>query len=150
MKNLIYISSLVSLFALVILTSCDREPTEELESIIKEDLGYLPVISGFTLRSPAAAQVAPGSTLTLDLRFWTEDQVSEIELFAREGENEAVLVQTYPYQPAYSAISRTDSLLMSFQIPANAADSAVYVFDAVVTNENTLSRTRSLSVTVLE
>ncbi|MFP4293399.1 MAG: hypothetical protein ACLFQ0_17310 [Cyclobacteriaceae bacterium] len=143
------LSKLLLAFCLILLTvACDEDSDQVLKDIIKEDLGYLPVITSFSLSSPSATAVQAGSSLTFDLRYWSEADIREIRLLSAVGDAEPTLIDTFPYESAYSSVSRTDSLMMNYQLPANLPSGTEIRFDAVVINENENSRTRSASLTI--
>ncbi len=115
-------------------SSCDEDPTEDLEEIIKEDLGYVPRISTFKLVTPATATVQPGTNLTLDLRFWSEGQIKDIQFYMRSG-GQLTKIGESAYKPAYSKITRTDSLLFNYQVPATVAPGSKFTIQARVANQ---------------
>lgn len=134
MKTLTKIYPLVILALMACLTSCDEEPTEALEEIIKEDLGYLPVIASFNMVSPDASEVQAGTTVTFDLRFWSEGNIAEIQYWLVSDGDEALL-EEQAYTPAYSTVSRTDSALFNFTVPASLQAGDEITVQARVINE---------------
>lgn len=132
------IFSLIAFFLLAFgfaLTSCDKDPTEDLEEIIKTDLGYVPKISTFRLVNPAnVTTVAPGANITFDLRFFSEGKIRDIQFYMIMGAQETKIGES-AYSPAYSKITRTDSLLFNYQVPANLAAGITFTIQARVANE---------------
>jgi hypothetical protein len=126
--------SLILLAGMCLFTACDEEPTEALEGIIKEDLGYLPVIAAFKLVSPSGSVVQPGMQTSFDLRFWSEGNIEEIQYWMIEGDNEA-LIGEQAYTPAYSMVSRTDSTLFNFTVPISLESGDTIAVQARVFNE---------------
>jgi hypothetical protein len=120
MKKLKLYILLCAAWAAFALTSCDEDPSDALREIIKEDLGYLPVIARFNLLTPPAGQVRAGVNCTFDLRFWSEGEIDRIEVWNRIGTTgEFERVNQLPYNPAFSSITRTDSLIVNYTVPAN-------------------------------
>lgn len=114
--------------------SCDKSPTEDLEDIIKEDLGYVPKIATFTLLDPASTDVQPGTDCTFDLRYWSEGQISDIQFYLIIAGEETQIGQQ-DYVPAYSEVTRTDSLIFNYQIPASLQPGTSFSIQARVTNQ---------------
>ncbi|EIM73804.1 hypothetical protein A3SI_17187 [Nitritalea halalkaliphila LW7] len=131
LKNTVLALSLASLS----LVACDIDPTQPLRDIIREDLGYLPVVAGWSLRTPAAAELRPGANATLDLRFWSEGEIDRIRLFVTVNGSET-MVEEKAYSPAYSEITRTDSLLFSYTVPQTAAVGSPIIFRSEVINRD--------------
>ncbi|WP_224997840.1 hypothetical protein [Cesiribacter sp. SM1] len=132
--NKLYKTFAALFFGMVLFASCEKEPTEDLTNIIKEDLGYLPVIASFTLKSPATTTVQPGTQATFDLRYWSEGALSKVEFWMIQGENETLLTEQ-AYVPAYSTLSRTDSLIFNYTVPANLQPGAAFSIQSRVYNE---------------
>lgn len=134
MKNINKTLSLILLAGMCLFSACDEEPTEALEDIIKDDLGYLPVIATFRLVSPDVTEVQPGQQTTFDLRYWSEGNIEEIQYWMVEGETET-LIGEQAYTPAYSMTSRTDSALFNFTVPASLEPGDEIAVQARVYNE---------------
>jgi hypothetical protein len=135
MKKIKIYSLLVFALLAGVLGACDKEADQALKDIIKQDLGYLPVISSFTLVSPAPANVRPGATVTLDLRYWSEGQIDRVQLSSRRGTaGTPALIYDQNYTPAYSRVSRTDSLRVNYTIPADVAAGTRIRMEASVVN----------------
>ncbi|UJP63695.1 hypothetical protein [Mongoliitalea daihaiensis] len=153
MKKLkIIASSLLLIFGMGSMYSCDVAPTDALMEIIKEDLGFIPVIANFTLASPTASATAPtaGTNCTFDLRYWSEGEIDRVQFWVKLGTADPVLVDDRPYAPAFSNISKTDSLLINYTIPAALPVGTVVGMEARVTNKNlpNFPVTRTVNVTV--
>jgi hypothetical protein len=129
------------------LASCDEEPTAALEDIIKEDLGYMPVIATFELISPDEPEVEPGMNASFDLRFWSEGDIDKIEYWMIEGEDETMIGEQ-AYSPAYSMVSRTDSALFNFTVPASLQAGDTIAVQARVFNEGLEEYPATASVTL--
>ncbi|GGK84339.1 hypothetical protein ACD591_13445 [Rufibacter glacialis] len=134
MKSLFNLLSLFLLAVVFTFSSCDKDPTEDLEEIIKEDLGYVPKIAAFRLVTPASTAVPPGTNLTMDLRYWSEGQIKDIQFFMIRGTQETKIGES-PYTPAYSKVTRTDSLLFTYQVPTTIARGSTFTIQARVTNQ---------------
>lgn len=119
-------------------SSCDVGPTDALMEIISEDLGFIPVISSFTLASPTASEntPTPGTNCVFDLRFWSEGELESIEFWQRIDSGDLELIATREYTPAFSNISKTDSLLFNYTIPSNVPAGTVIGMEARVFNRD--------------
>jgi hypothetical protein len=127
------LSFLMCICTLVIVTSCDEDPGDALKAIIKDDLGYVPRIAGFTLVQPGTTTVPAGQNIVLDLRFWSEGQIKDIQFYRIDGATETKIGEQ-AYAPAYSKVTRTDSLRFTYQMPADLESGATYSIQARVTN----------------
>ncbi|PSL06431.1 hypothetical protein [Cecembia rubra] len=152
MKKIKIFSLGIAMFMGLFITSCDLDPTEALRDIIKEDFGYLPVIANFTLASPTASATAPiaGTNCTFDLRYWSEGEIDKIQFWVRIGAGSPQLVDEKPYSPAFSNITKTDSLLFNYTIPTTVPTGTVVAMEARVTNKNVpdFPVSRTVNVTV--
>lgn len=110
-------------------------------------IGYNPVIASFTT-VPASTTATAGSTIKLDLRYWSQDVIDKVNLNATVGTNAKQTISTTPYQKAYSNVSRTDSLLLQYQVPAGTAPGTTIVVEAQVVNKNTLTISSTLNLKV--
>lgn len=134
--------------ALLTLSACEKHPLDPLRAIIKEDLGPLPVIAGFTLVTPAA-QIRAGSTAVLDLRYWTEGRINKIELWQQPLPGGATTkVAEFEHRPAFSRVTLTDSLRINYTVPANAAPNSQIRLEARVTNVGLENFPRTASLTL--
>ncbi|MDT0677970.1 hypothetical protein [Autumnicola musiva] len=97
-----------------------------------------PVIASFTT---ADGDYSPGSEITLDLRYWSNDSIEQVDFFAQvDGHPELDDLRVFPYEEAYSALSRTDSLLIDYTVP-NVPSGTEFEFQVVVRNVNGLTAT---------
>ncbi|PYF75605.1 hypothetical protein [Pedobacter nutrimenti] len=137
------------LFAVTLLISACKKnaPDQWLQDNITI-IGKVPVIASFTLKSPATTTVPGGSPAVLDLRYWSDDPIDKINLRATVGSTAQQLVSTTPYQKAYSTVSRTDSLLIPYQVPTGLAAGTSIVLEVEVVNKNTLSKKGPSTVTL--
>jgi hypothetical protein len=126
--NLYTLTLAVMAFAFV---ACDEDPTDDLKDIIKEDLGYVPKIARFTLITPATSTVPSGSNVSVDLRYWSEGTIENIQFFLIEGTTETKIAEQ-PYAPAFSKITKTDSLIFTYQVPAMASGTAFSIQARVI------------------
>ena len=133
MKNIVKLV-LVGCISLGV-SSCYNDDTW-LEENMEETGRSVPLIASFT---SADQSFAPGTEITLDLRFWSNDPIEQIDFFAQvEGYPELDDLRVIPYEEAYSALSRTDSLLIRYTIP-DVPSGTDFGFQVVVKNENGLS-----------
>jgi len=142
MKNKIF--SIIIMFAvLAVFAACDEDADHELENIIKEKGGYFPVISSLSLEMPDE-EANPGETLTLDLRYWSQGEMESIVLMEALDDGALSEVDRVDYQPAYSSVTRTDSLLLNYQVPSNLSDTTSVKLKVQVINLNELTKADSV------
>lgn len=142
MKNKIY-NLIMIMAALAVFAACDEEADHELQNIIQETRGYFPVISSFSMEMPDE-EVNPGESLTLDLRYWSQGEMESIVLMEALDGGSLSEVNRVNYQPAYSAVTRTDSLLLNYQVPANLSDTTSVKLKVQVINANELTKADSV------
>lgn len=113
-------------------------------------VGHNPVISTFSVVAPQTTTVAAGSTVNLDLRYWSEDPIDKINLNATVGGAAGTkqTVFTTTDQKAYSAVSRTDSLRMQYQVPAGLASGSTIALEAQIVNKNTLTAATPMTLKI--
>lgn len=137
MKNIKII--LLAAFISIGATSC-YEDNNWLEENVEETGRSFPLIASFTT---ADEDYSPGSEITLDLRYWSNDDIEQVDFFAQvEGYSELDDLRVYPYEEAYSALSRTDSLIIKYTVP-NVPSGTRFGFSVVVKNENGLTASSS-------
>ncbi len=156
MKRIKVYTLLVLALAAGIMAACDRDADQPLKDIIKQDLGYLPVIASFSLASPTPAAgtaptpVKPGTACTFDLRYWSEGQIDRVQLSSRVGATATPsFIYDQGYAPAYSSITRTDSLRVTYTVPADAAAGTRIRVEARVTNVDLADYPRTAAVELL-
>lgn len=107
-----------------------------LDKNMEETGRSVPLIASFT---SADKEFPPGATITLDLRYWSNDEIEQVDFFAQvKGKPELDDLRVYPYEPAYSARSRSDSLLIKYTVP-NVPKGTDFGFQVVVRNVNGLT-----------
>jgi hypothetical protein len=145
-RSIIYNKLWLALCAGTLLFSCEKESDEWLRNNTRDGRGYFPVIASLGVASPA--NVLPGSEVILDLRYWSLDPVKEVSLFSQIGTGPEELVVTTPYMEAYSAITRTDSLMLRYTVPATVAPATKITLRVQVQNENELTKSQKTEITV--
>lgn len=151
MKFKIYKLLFVSIAFAVAIASCKKpDPNQFLKDNVTV-VGYNPLIASFKIvpvTVPATTTAAAGSTVKLDLRYWSDDPIDKVNLNATVGAAAKQTISTTPYQRAYSAVSRTDSLNLTYQVPAGTATGTTIVVEAQVVNKNTLTATSTINLKV--
>ncbi|AFD06151.1 hypothetical protein [Solitalea canadensis] len=143
-------TTLVKLYSLSIialagvLSSCEKDADQWLQDNVTV-IGKYANISGFTASS---TKPTAGATVKLDLRYWSEEQIDKINLNVKVGADVKQTVSTTPYKAAYSKISKTDSLLLQYNVPAGLAAGTAIVVEAEVVNKNTLKNASTVTLTV--
>ena len=140
---------IVALFAIVMFTSACKKnaPDQWLQDNITI-IGKVPVIASFTVKAPQTANVTAGSALQFDLRYWSDEPIDKINLRSTVGTGTQALISTTAYQKAYSTVSRTDSLLVPFTVPAGVAVGTKIIVEVEVVNQNTLTKKLPITLTV--
>lgn len=139
----------IGLFSVgILLSACKKNaPDQWLQDNITI-IGKVPTVAGFTVKPPQTTNVAAGSTVTLDVRYWSDDPIDKINLRATVGATAQQVVSTTAYQRAYSQVSRTDSLLLTYPVPVGLAVGTAIVMEVEVVNKNTLTKKLTLSLKV--
>lgn len=132
---------------LALTASCDKE-IDENYTLVGE---RFPTIVSSGTPFPVATKYAVGETVTVELNFAQQtDPIKEILVLQKvEPARDSTVVQTIPYQPAYSKTKNTDTLVINYVVPA-AANKALIRLDTRVVSTNGQFRTRSASFRVAE
>nr|WP_157247030.1 hypothetical protein [Pedobacter panaciterrae] len=148
MKNRISKLFIAVFTTMIILSSCKKnDPDQWLKDNITI-IGKVPVVAGFTVKPPQTTNVTAGDNVQLDLRYWSDEEIDKINLRSTVGTNAQILVSTTPYQKAYSSVSRTDSLLLGYQVPGGLAKGTSVVMEVEVVNKNTLTKKSTLTLKI--
>ncbi|MBE9600490.1 hypothetical protein [Pedobacter sp. MC2016-24] len=146
-KNIsLYVSGLFTLAALF--SACKKNAPDQFLKDNITIIGKVPVIATFTVAPPQTTNVASGTPVKLDLRYWSDDEINLINLRATVGTGAQALVSTTPYKKAYSSVSRTDSLLLSYPVPSGLATGTSIAMEVEVVNKNTLTKKLVLTLKV--
>lgn len=145
-KNITYIVGLLTVGML--LSACKKDAPDQWLKDNITIIGKVPVVAGFTVKPPQTTNVGAGSTVILDLRYWSDDPIDKVNLRATVGSTPQQTVSTTAYQKAYSQVSRTDSLLLSYPVPTGLAVGTAIVMEVEVVNKNTLTKKSTLSLKV--
>lgn len=86
--------------------------------------------------------------MNLDLRYWSEAEIEQVVFRDSVGTNAKRVFLTAPYQKAYSAVTRTDSLRTVYQVPAGLAASTKIIIEAEVQNKNGLKKSITTTLSV--
>lgn len=148
MKNKISKLLITVFVTTVVLSSCKKnDPDQWLKDNITI-IGKVPVVAGFTVKPPQTTNVMAGANVQLDLRYWSDEEIDKINLRSTVGANAQVLVSTTPYQKAYSSVSRTDSLLLGYQVPDGLVKGTSVIMEVEVVNKNTLVKKSTLTLKI--
>jgi hypothetical protein len=132
---------------LALTASCDKE-LDDNYTLVGE---RFPTVVSNTTPFPIATKFAAGETVTVELNFTQQtDPIKEILVLQKvEPSRDSTIVQTIPYQPAYSKTKNADTLLINYVVPA-AANKALIRLDTRVVSTNGQFKTRSASFRVAE
>ena len=145
-----------ALILLVSLSACYEEDDNDkvLFDHATPGKGFYPV-SGNTftnLNSPTNTtwRYTGGSALALELVYWTEDRVKEINMYATIGTTprEKIYSGQYAEIAAFSKMKSADTLILRYTVPTVAAETTIKL-EMEIINENTLTLTRSRNVTAI-
>lgn len=137
------------LFAAILLFSaCKKNDADQWLKDNVTVIGKVPVVAAFTVKPPQTTTVAAGTSIQLDLRYWSDDPIDKINLRSAVGTGAQEIVSSTPYQKAYSQISRTDSLLLTYPVPSGLATGTSIAIEVEVVNKNTLTRKTVLTLKV--
>ncbi|ADY52405.1 hypothetical protein Pedsa_1850 [Pseudopedobacter saltans DSM 12145] len=139
---------LLILIGATFLQACEKDADQWLKDNVTV-IGKVPVIAAFSV-TPAQAdnKVPTGQTIKLDLRYWSDEPIDKIELRSMVGTGGTYqLVETKPYQSAYSVKSKTDSLIFNYTVPNVAVGTAINM-EVTVVNKNTLVKKSVLALAV--
>jgi hypothetical protein len=134
MKNLII--ACLFCIGLVGASSCYKEKNW-LDENVNSTNRFFPNIFFNTLDS---ANYPKGFAVRCNFEYWSQDKIKEIRIYDSIGTAARKVVATLAYTPAYSAIKKSDTLLYQYVVPATAASGTTIRLDAVVENENGLTR----------
>lgn len=148
MKRNILTYAAVLFVSATLFSACKKNAPDQWLKDNIDVIGKVPVIAGFTVKPPQTTNVAAGSTVQLDLRYWSDDPVDKINLRSTVGTGTQQAVSTTAYQKAYSQVSKTDSLLLAYPVPAGLAVGTAIVMEVEVVNKNTLTKKTTLSLKV--
>jgi hypothetical protein len=148
MKKKIFTYMAVLFSGSLLLSACKKNAPDQWLKDNITIVGKVPVIAAFTVKPPQTTNVASGSTVTLDLRYWSDDPIDKVNLRSTVGTAAQQLVSTTPYQTAYSTVSRTDSLLLTYAVPSGLAVGAAIAMEVEVVNKNALTKKLFLNLKV--
>lgn len=120
------------------LSSCYEEPDWVGDNVTTEGK-HFPVIAGFGLQTEGD-YFKEGTTIQLDLDYWSLDPIAAIKLYERVDGGDPVEVASFGYTANFQEDSQTDEIIMPYTIPTLPADTVQIVLDAEVVNENGLTR----------
>jgi hypothetical protein len=96
----------------------------------------------------ATPSFAVGTNTSVELQYFSETPIKEINLYATVGAGARTAVYNKPYTPSFSAIKRLDTLMVPYTIPTAPAATGIKLEYEVV-NQNDLKITRTGWVRVL-
>ena len=80
MKAKVLAILIIGAFGVSVFTSCEKnDPDQWLKDNVTV-VGKIPVISSITVVPPKTASVTAGESITLDLRYWSEEAIDKINL----------------------------------------------------------------------
>jgi hypothetical protein len=90
----------------------------------------------------ATPSFAVGTNTSVELQYFSETPIKEINLYATVGAGARTAVYNKPYTPSFSAIKRLDTLMVPYTIPSAPASTGIKLEYEVV-NQNALKITRT-------
>ena len=134
MKNLI-LSSLI-LSTILLLSSCYKS-TNWLNDNVDSTGKFYPNVLINTLDS---ATYSANGKVRLYIEYWSKDKMKTVNFYDSVGTAARKLVFSTPYAPAYSSFKKSDTLVYNYTVPASAASGTTIRVDAVIENENGLTK----------
>jgi hypothetical protein len=96
----------------------------------------------------ATPNFAVGTNTSVELQYFSETPIKEVNLYATVGAGVRTAVYNKPYTASFSAIKRLDTLMVPYTIPSAPAATGIKLEYEVV-NQNALKITRTGWVRVL-
>lgn len=90
----------------------------------------------------ATPTYAVGTNTTVELQYFSETPIKEINLYATVGAGARTAVYNKPYMASYSALKRLDTLMVPYTIPTAPAATGVKLEFEIV-NQNALKIIRT-------
>jgi hypothetical protein len=97
-----------------------------------------------TSLTSATPRFLAGAALSMELQYFSESPIKEVNLFATVGAGARTQVFNKPYSASFSAIKRVDTLLVPYTVPAGTPASTGIKLEFQILNQNTLSLTRTV------
>jgi len=156
MKKIFFIASAAFI---LLLAGCEKENNFLGDNTTVTGTGTIPVSSNpivdfnslktlSTSNSSSTVKFAAGSVLNLELQFFSQSPVKEINLFETVGAGTRTQVFNKAYTPAFSQTKRLDTLMIPYTVPMAASNTAIKL-DFEIVNQNTLKLTRTAWIRVL-
>ena len=134
------INNILLIFGLLIVaTACYEEPEARLDQLIKDKLGSVPVVSNIAIinsQFPGINDV-PGGKIDFEVQYFSDAPIKQISYYEQKGYygkidktvkffgGEIVLIESKPYESAFSERYQLDTIVFSYDIPANALGKVV-------------------------
>jgi len=134
--------------AMLLLSACKKNDADQWLKDNVTVIGKVPVVASFTVKPPQTTTVVAGTSIQLDLRYWSDDPIDKINLRSAVGTGAQEVVSATPYQKAYSQISRTDSLLLTYPVPSGLVTGTTIAVEVEVVNKNMLTKKNVLNLKV--
>lgn len=144
---------LIIVLSAVVLLACTKEKDFVEDNSNPTGVGYRPVSTNTLYDVGRAGNpalnngiYAVGATAKTELQFFSESPIQEINLYSTVSAMRT-LVQTIPYAPAFSNYKASDTLLVSYVVPALASGTSIKL-EYEIKNQNTLTLTKTATIKV--
>jgi hypothetical protein len=151
-KIFLILSAAIVLF----ITACKKSVDFIADNTNVTGTGYIPVSSNplidfnvtpnktLTATLGTSTPVYTGSSmLSVELQYFSQGPVKEINLYATVGTGLRTLVSVTPYAAAFSQIKRLDTLMVSYVVPASVPANTGIKLEYEILNQNALKLIRT-------
>lgn len=134
MKNLIITFSLLTV--VLVFSACYKESYWLDDNAVSTGKFYPNVF----FNNLDSATYSKGSAVKCYIEYWSKDKIKEIRFHDSVNTVARKVVKAIPYAPAYSSFKKSDTLVYFYTVPLDAPSGATIRLDAVVENDNGLTR----------
>lgn len=140
------------LFIIIIIgiIGCTKS-TDFLRDHIKTNVGSVPVSSNALLdmaTNKAPGSYTAGTSFKTELQYFSENPITEINLYNKIGSNPKLKVLSLPHIPAYSRLKSADTVLIPYMIPVGTPVGTSIVLDYEIATNINLNIVRSITIKV--
>ncbi len=91
----------------------------------------------------ATPTIAVGASISVELQYFSETPVKEVNLYATVGAGARTAVYNKPYSPSFSATKRLDTLMVPYTVPAGTPSATGIKLEFEILNQNALKILRT-------
>jgi hypothetical protein len=144
---------LFACFIVMLLTAACYDETDPVVEIITEGNGHYPVSANTFVDLTNMGSIttnriyAPGTDISFELQYWSEDPIQEINLYSTVGNGlkTRILNEMYSEVAAFSELKSADTLVLKYKMPLILVETTIKL-DVEIVNQNGLTLTRSITL----